>query len=144
MTQLVQRVETLLQDMIRSFQAQDFPALVSHYDFPLALHLEDKLMVMDRPDDLIRWFADTARARRDAGLERIEARLVALDLPRQGRFRAWVVYSHYDAAGQVLRLSERTFYCRDRGGRIRVEMLHVTRLALGTPRPRHPADRKII
>lgn len=134
MSQLAQRLNALVEAMIAAFLAGDYAALTAHYDFPLALHLEDRLIVLHRPDDLVRWFEANAAARAAEGMAGLTGRVVAMDMPRHHRFRAWVQYSHLDAEGREIGRSSRIFYCRDRAGTIRIEMLHVTKLAVSALR----------
>ena len=56
------------------------------------------------------------------------AEIMALELPRRARFRCWVRYHHMDAAGSVIDHSDRIFHCRDRGRRLLIEALEVTRM----------------
>jgi hypothetical protein len=130
MSQLAQRLNALVEAMISDFLAGDYAPLTAHYDFPLALHLEDRLIVLHRAEDMVRWFQVTAAARAAEGMAGLTGRVVATDLPRHHRFRAWVSYSHLDAEGREIGKSARIFYCRDRAGSIRIEMLHVTKLAV--------------
>lgn len=134
MTQLAQRLNAMIQGMIAAFLAGDHAALTAHYDFPLALHLEDRLIVLHRPEDMVRWYQANAAARALEGMAGLTGRVMAMDLPRHHRFRAWVNYSHLDAQGTEIGRSSRIFYCRDRAGVIRIEMLHVTKLAVGALR----------
>ncbi len=142
MQDLAQRIDALVADIVAEFSSGDLSRLVSHFDFPLAVHMENRLQVMHRPDDLIDNFANLIERRRKEGLVSVSARVVAVDVPRNHRFRAWVHFTHCDASGQVARQSDWIQFCRDHNPRIAVEMLHITRLAIPSARlwpkaPRH-------
>lgn len=135
MPPLTQRVDSLVADIVAEFSAGDLPRLALHFDFPLAMYVEHRLWVMHRPEDLTANFADIVDKCRKAGPEPVAARVVAMDLPRNNRFRAWAQFTHCDAAGEPAHKSDWILYCRDSNPRIAVEMLHVTRLADLSRRP---------
>jgi hypothetical protein len=133
----------MVSGLIRDFHSGQFARIVAHYDFPLALHLEDRFVLLRSPAELERYLVDFWAAARVAGFSSITPRITAIDLPRRGRFRAWVHYTHMDAAGRVVAQSERVFFCRDKGERILVEMLEVTQLPVDTLRDWTPEQRLI-
>lgn len=138
---VMQRLNRLLDAMICDFQSGHFERIVAHYDFPLALHLEGRLVLMSRPADLEQYLVCFRAAAEAARQVRIEPHVIAVEIPRRGRFRAWVRYAHHDAQGNLIAQSERTFFCRDKGDRILVEMLELTRLPVDTLRDWQPEMR---
>jgi plasmid stabilization system protein ParE len=139
----IKRLTSMVSELIRDFHSGQFARIVAHYDFPLALHLEDRLVLLPQPADLERYLVDFLAAARAAKIVSTEARVLAVDLPRRGRFRAWVHYNHLDATGGIVAQSERTFFCRDLGNRIVVEMLELTRLPVDCLRHWSPEQRLI-
>lgn len=140
---LMKRLNQLLDAMIRDFDSGRFERIVAHYDFPLALHLEDRLVLLSRPADLEQYLICFKAAAMAAQQASIVPHVTAVELPRRGRFRAWVHYAHHDAQGNLIAQSERTFFCRDKGERILVEMLELTRLPVDTLRDWQPEVRLI-
>ena len=133
MPPLTQRVETLVAEIVAELGAGDLPRLVSHFDFPLAMYGASRLWVMHGPRDLIdRVDGIVERFRHDGPPA---ARVVAMDLPRNNRFRVWAQLTRCDASAEVVHKSDWILYCRDHNPRIAVEMLHVTRLATPSTDP---------
>lgn len=139
----LERLTNLVSELVRDFQSGQFAKIVAHYDFPLALHLENRLVLLSRPADLERYLIDFKAVAQAADFASIASRITAVELPRRGRFRAWVQYTHFNSAGQVVAQSERTFFCRDKGDRILVEMLELTRLPVESLRHWSPQERLI-
>lgn len=133
----------MVANLISDFQAGQFAKIIAQYDFPLALHLENRLVVLNRPADLERYLQDFAKAAEAAQFANILHVIKAVELPRRGRFRAWVEYTHLDPQGRVVARSERIFFCRDAGPRLLIEMLEVTRLPVECLRDWTPEQRMI-
>lgn len=139
----IDRLTSMVADLITGFQEDQFSKIVSHYDFPLALHLEDRFVLLTCPADLERYLNDFKVAARAAEFASIRSKIMAVDLPRRGRFRAWVHYTHLDADGREVAQSQRIFFCRDSGDRIIVEMLELTKLPVQSLREWVPLQRMI-
>lgn len=122
------RLHALLSDLTQRFQTGDFAGVIGHYDFPLPLEMEDRKVLITRPAEMERLLRDLYAARRHARFAATEPEIMAVELPRRSRFRVWVRYHHLDAAGLRIDHSDRIFHCRDRGARVLIEGLQVTRL----------------
>jgi hypothetical protein len=122
------RVHALLEDLTRRFHAQDYRGVLSHYDFPVNLTLEDRLIQLARPRELEALLRDHAIFHLNADLVETRFTLSAVELPRKGRFRVWVRYHHVNTAGQTIRTSDRILRLRDRGNRLFIEEVTVTHL----------------
>jgi hypothetical protein len=131
---LYRRVHALLEDLTRRFHAQDFRGVLSHYDFPVNLTLEDRQLQLARPRELESLLRDHATSHLNAAMVETRFTLSALELPRKGRFRVWVRYHHVNEAGQTIRTSDRILHLRDRGNRLIIEEVAVTRLPFDTMR----------
>lgn len=124
------RVAQMMQQMMASFQQGDLPQAVSWCDFPMALRLGGRDLLLTRPDELITLLADLADQRRAAGQVSSTAELMSIELPRRGRFRVWTRWHHVDADGRPADHTDMIYHCRDRGHRICIEAAEVTRLSL--------------
>ena len=134
------RLQALLADLTNRFHNGDFAGVIGHYDFPLPLEMEDRKVLITRPAEMERLLRALHHQRKSARFAATEPEIMAVELPRRRRFRLWVRYHHLDAAGMRLDHSDRIFHCRDRGVRVLIEGLQVTRLPLTEMRtwlPRH-------
>ena len=99
-------------------------ALAALHRIPCAFEAHGRLEVFCRRPDLAaavrRWRTETwAR-----GVRRISARVVAQDLGRSGRCRAWVEWTHHRADGSAEDGGTDLLYlARDPGGALCVEMI---------------------
>jgi len=133
MEKLAQRVDAMVKQMFTDFLSGDLRNLASHYDYPLAMHLEGGFAIVRRREDMMEYHALVIGICRKEGLTSIAGGVVAMELPRNQRFRVWVNSSHCDETGKAFRQSDRILYCRDHGDRIAVEMLSIKKFAFSPP-----------
>ena len=103
--------------------------LVREFIFPFALFVGGRWRSFANADELVSCFAATMQSRQDRGIIHLETRVVAMDLPRQGRFRVWVDHTDYSAADVVADRYSSLNSCRDTARGVQTEMLHVYPLA---------------
>ncbi|MCB6179250.1 hypothetical protein LHP98_14075 [Rhodobacter sp. Har01] len=121
------KITAFLERQAASFQDGGPLLAVSDYDFPLPVLTSQGRDVLMTPQRLIDNWTATNAGCRALGCTHLALRLVARELPRGSRFRLWLRYAYLTAAEAPAAGVEATFYCRDRGHRICVEMIEVTR-----------------
>lgn len=113
------RVDLLLADRHEDLARED---LAREYVYPLALYMKDKQLVIRDAKLFVALTAKLRKSQREAGLVRIVAKMTAIDLPCNGRFRVWVTCCEYAANGAVVGQTDTVIYCRETAHRIRTEM----------------------
>ena len=103
--------------------------LVREVLFPFALYVGGAWMIFASGDALAQYLAETLKSRPDRGIVRLTTRVVAMDMPRDGRFRVWVEHSDHTAAGLAADRYISLHYCRETARGIQTEMLHLYPLA---------------
>jgi hypothetical protein len=69
--------------------------MTDSFVLPFPMQMEDRLMVMRDARDLVEALGACRRALLAAGATRFMPRVAAIELPRGGRFRAWVRWEHH-------------------------------------------------
>lgn len=136
------RVQALLNDLTAQFEAGNLSGVITHYDFPLHLDLEDRSVLLTGPAEMEALLQHVMQTYHEKAWTRTVAQITALELPRRGRMRAWVRYHHSDSTGKVMQHSDRIFHLRDRGNRFVIDALEITRLATSEFRIWHPPRRR--
>lgn len=103
--------------------------MAREFIFPFALYVGGGWKSFADPEMLALCFASTMQSRLNRGIVRMETKVVAMDLPRDGRFRVWVDHNDYAASGLVSDRYSSVNYCRETAQGVRTEMLHVYPLA---------------
>jgi hypothetical protein len=120
--------------------AADHRGLVAAFDFPLALHVEGSLVVYVNAAAMIEGLQRFRQLLAQDGLVTMLPRLRAVEIPRQGRFRIWAHWEHFDAQGRQRSRSDYLYHCHQGRGRITVEMVQVTRAATRRLVPAQPVQ----
>jgi hypothetical protein len=100
------------------------------FTFPLASYLETRQVIVASPNDMQ---AVLARMREELvrrNILRVSPEISALEVPRGGRFRAWVRWHEISADRQQDRVSDVIYYSRLTETGFRTEMMHYTRLSM--------------
>lgn len=109
----------------RLFNQGRFIDLVNYFNYPFVLQIEDRLETLQTPLDAI---AELRRMHADI-LSRdsryFTSRVVAIELPKQNRFRAWVELTLWDGPQTKLATSTAIQYYQKRRGWYCMEMQHV-------------------
>ncbi len=122
------RVQELIQwraDLLMAGRSDD---LAGEYVFPLAMYLGKTPLVVPDRAQLAMVLDQVCANHRARGVRHLTARVVAMDLPRQGRFRVWASYHEQDVSGRAVGQSTGVLYCRLTEQGIRTEMVDYTRL----------------
>ncbi|MGL5008938.1 MAG: hypothetical protein ACRC6I_03590 [Paracoccaceae bacterium] len=113
----------LANKLSRLFDAQGIEALCSHYTFPLPVQIDGVFHLFQSPQDLRRAFAVFCSKRKAEGLTDPAARVVATELPRNGRFRIWLDWTFTEAASQSSVRKRTVYYCSMIGHRTAIDMI---------------------
>ncbi|MCX7287448.1 MAG: hypothetical protein NTW20_07750 [Rhodobacterales bacterium] len=120
--QLRHRADLLLQGRIDE--------LVTSYHCPLPLELGDRRLIVCTVEEGLAMLSLLRAALLSRGVVALRPTVVALDLPRNGRFRAWVDWQEVALSAQETRTSSSVHYCRITPSGPVTEMLCYTRLSM--------------
>ena len=119
---MYQRVQNLFQWRADLLMANRLSDLAEQHMFPWTVYLENTPITVPTADSFavsIGNFRDHMIAR---GTCRLVARLTALDVPRNGRFRAWISQFEMGPDENVVKSTRIIQYCRETEAGIRTEM----------------------
>jgi hypothetical protein len=126
---MYQQANAFVQKLAQHFNASDFAALAEGYVFPLPVQVDGELLVLHSAAEMVIAIAQYRAVNVAAGLVPSAPRIVAIDLPRNGRFRLWLDW-HYGAPDATRQeVTRNVYYCSTIGNRIQVEMVHFLRVA---------------
>jgi hypothetical protein len=126
---MYQQANAFVQQLAQHFNASDFAALAEGYVFPLPVQVDGELLVLHSAAEMVMAIAQYRAVNVAAGLVPSAPRIVAIDLPRNGRFRLWVDW-HYGAPDATRHETTRNvYYCSTIGNRIQIEMVQFLRFA---------------
>ena len=117
-----QRVQDLFQWKADLLMANRLSDLAGEYIFPWTVYVGDRPLSVSSADAFIFAIGNYRDHMIDRGTARCVAKLTALDIPRNGRFRAWVSHYEMGANQKLLREMRMVHYCRDTEAGIRCEM----------------------
>lgn len=124
------RVQHFADRLARNLMTDDLDHILSDHDFPLPLHLEDRFILIEQPCDFSALMGEIQHLRAEAGISISLPEVVAVELPRAGRFRAWVRWHHRSAEACGRGHSDYVYYLHERGSDLAIEMLHITHLSI--------------
>ena len=127
---MFRKIELTMQRRADLLACGRLDELVADYVYPLVLYLGDQQKVIADPGEMVGIFNELQQDHRTRGVTHMVAKVTAMDLPRQGRFRAWV--SFHEKGGDQWNLSRRdvVHYCRDTDHGIMTEMVEYDRWAI--------------
>lgn len=123
-------IKSNLDSRGRSLMAGQYHTISCDFAYPLAAFLESRQVIVRSAGDLLpvlQRLRDELHIRR---IVRLSPEISALELPRSGRFRAWVRWHEISADGSQDRVSDVVYYCRTSGDQFRTEMMNYTRLSM--------------
>jgi hypothetical protein len=127
----------MFQDMARhlSARAEKFLAgqlveMLKDYTTPMPVYLGDHRMVVGGPDQALTMLSFLRDAMLARGVVALRPTVKAIDLPRGGRFRAWVDWHEIAYPPSASRWSTVTYYCRQTHHGPQTEMMHYTRQSM--------------
>lgn len=128
-------VAALLQRYVDGFAASRFAEMAAMHTYPCPVQLEDRLLVLRTPADLIAGMSRHRQSLADRGATDFTFSIAAVELPRAGRFRVWARHAHRGPDGASGDETHAVYFLHERpdcgrpDGRLVIEMLDVTRLA---------------
>jgi hypothetical protein len=120
--QLRSRADQLMAGRLRDVSRQ--------YLYPLPLHLGANRMVVRTSDEAEAMLGLLRSALIARGVVSLKPCVVAIDLPRAGRFRIWVDWHELAVPAGGTRISSAVYYCRATPAGFRTEMIAYTRLSM--------------
>jgi len=106
-----------------------FEAVLGQYNFPLPMFLEGARTVLASSNDLLPALAILHADLLRRKIIRLIPEIIAIDLPRAGRFRTWVRWQETQADLSAGRISQVVYYCRQTEGALKTEMMDYTLLS---------------
>ena len=82
------------------------------YDFPLAMQVNETMIICPSAEAYAARLTDLLATMQGAGNGLPKLRIVAIELPRHGRFRVWIDWSVINADGTQTVANRSIFYCR--------------------------------
>lgn len=116
------RGEQLLQGQI--------DALLDSYIFPLPLFLPEQRLLLSGRDEARVVFGLLRHWLLRSGVTALQPQVLAVELPRAGRFRMWVDWHERIMPSGETRTCSAIYYCRATNLGPRIEMLNYTRLSM--------------
>ncbi len=122
---MYKNVSELMQWRVDLLMAERCEDLAREHLFPLVMYQDEQLLVLTSPEEFVDACAKFCSAQRSRKVARIQSRVLAVDLPRHGRFRVWVGYDELDISGDTLHHWEAIHYCREMQSGLKSEMLEL-------------------
>lgn len=120
-------IKKLIQWRCDLLLAGRYEDLCRHSLFPHAIYIEDQLLVIKTPEEMLAGMAQMHRAMQARRVYACKAHVRAMEVPRDGRFRVWVRWDERSFDPAENRSSEATYFFRETGLGYQAEMLHFTR-----------------
>jgi hypothetical protein len=130
---MYQSIKSLVNRMARQFNGGQFLDLAEDYVFPLPVQVNGDLIVLHSPADMAAALANYRDQNTAQGLTPSYPQIVAVDLPRNGRFRVWVDWTYTPDAGPEALRTKNLYFCSTIGSRIQIEMVQYLRVAADGP-----------
>ena len=127
---MFRKIEANMQRRADLLAAGRLGELVEAYLYPLVLYLGNQQKIIDGPGEMIWVFSELQQDHLTRGVTHLVAEVAAVDLPRQGRFRAWVSYHEMGSGTWQPKRSDVVHYCRDTAEGIKSEMLEYESCAI--------------
>jgi hypothetical protein len=114
-------------------------ALAESYAFPLPVYLKDQPLVVTSPDRACAMLCLQRLSMIQRQVVAVRPTVLAVDLPRNGRFRVWVDWLEVTISAEGTRRSSAIYYCSDHQSEIKIEMVTYTLLSTPELRPQFAA-----
>lgn len=121
---MLSHVHAMLDSQAGMYSRDDFRTAASYFKMPLAIHTKSDLFVHQTQDSLEVALRDMVAIYRANGVKHVQWEIVALDIPKSGRFRVWTDWHHVMADRIDHGASQLTHYCQIQDNRLSVEMVH--------------------
>jgi hypothetical protein len=133
------QVSALLRHRAERLWNGQFDALAAQYIYPLPMYMGSSRLIVRNADEAASMLCLLRSAYLQRGVIALQPRVTALDLPREGRFRAWVDWHELAIPAEETRLSSVIYYCRMTASGVRTEMVNYTRLSMPELKPHFAA-----
>lgn len=121
---MMRQVNEMLDRHAAMYTTGTFADVTRYYSFPLAVHVQDELLVKPTGTDYERALRRMVDGYKHNGVLQVAWRISAIDLPRGGRFRVWTAWDHIHADRVHPAACQVAQYCRMQDNRLTVEMIH--------------------
>ena len=119
--------------------AGQYDRIVEQYHFPLPVYLDSSRVIVPGAPEATAMLRLQRAAFLERGVVALKPAVVAMDLPRGGRFRLWVDWSEHTQPDGPVRSSQVVYYCRQVSDSFQIEMVDYTRLSMPELRPHFAA-----
>ncbi|MDM7933359.1 hypothetical protein [Tabrizicola sp.] len=113
--------------------------LVADYVFPVPVELLSTRVIVRTPEEGRAMLDLWHRTLRDRGVVGLQSKVVALDVPRGGRFRIWVDYHEVIPGQEASLFSSVLYYCSTTATGFQIEMVSYPRLSTPELNPQFAA-----
>lgn len=124
------KMQELMDWRVSLLIGERFDDLAGEYLYPLALYQGDSHRVVVDQAGMADSLAKLRVKQKALGITGVTARVTAVDLPRNGRFRVWVSYREHGPLGEELATVDVVQYCCETSRGIRTEMTEYSRCSL--------------
>jgi hypothetical protein len=107
-----------------------FDQVAAQYLFPLPLYLGASRVIVRNAVEATDILCLLRAAYLERGVIALQPRVTAIDLPRDGRFRAWVDWHELALPVEKSRVSSVLYYCKSTPTGLRTEMINCTRSSM--------------
>lgn len=108
--------------------AGQYATVATGYAFPLVVYLHNRPCVLSSGTQGEAFFRCLHLSLVKAGIQRLDVRVTALDLPREGRRRCWIDWWGISGAGRRSIVLQTVCYGADHAEGLRIEMVEFTHL----------------
>lgn len=116
-----------------------YDAIAAQYIYPLPMYLGESRLIVRNADEAVAMLCLLRAAYLERGVVALQPRVTAVDMPRAGRFRAWVDWHELAIPADASSLSSAIYYCRNTAAGLRIEMVNYTRQSMPELRPHFAA-----
>ncbi|WP_167850908.1 hypothetical protein [Tabrizicola caldifontis] len=117
------------------FMADRLDDLAAEYAYPLPLHLGQKRVIVRSAAEGAAMLSVLRSALVERGVEHVQPRVRAMDIPRAGRLRVWLDWLELSPSEETPRLSSGVYYNRMTPFGLRTEMVAYSRVSMPELKP---------
>ncbi len=127
------------QRAIKHILAARSPSEIARcFIFPMPTQIGQHLHIYTTAQELADGYAQLAQAKAQKGLTLFHSRIVAIELPRNNRFRVWIDWLYTDQDGNPATGDRSIYFCSTLRGHAAVEMIQCQ----PPSNPQQPARKK--
>ena len=116
-----------------------YDQIAAQYSYPLPMYLGTTRVIVRNPDEACSILCLLRAAYLERGVIALQPLVTAVDLPRDGRFRAWVDWHELARSAQESRASSVVYYCKSIPTGLRTEMINCARPSMPELNPHFAA-----